>query len=96
MLILVCYDIADVAGEGRRRLTRVARRCSDYGIRVQYSVFELRVAKAQWVKVRSLLLAEIDPEQDSLRFYFVGDDDAGRTEHHGVRTPLALEDPLII
>jgi hypothetical protein len=35
MLHLVAYDISDP-----KRLSRVARVCKDYGIRVEYSVFE--------------------------------------------------------
>lgn len=40
MLILITYDVSTVEQAGRRRLRRVARACSDYGTRVQKSVFE--------------------------------------------------------
>ena len=38
MLTLLAYDITD-----HKRLARVARVCEDYGVRVQYSVFECRL-----------------------------------------------------
>jgi predicted CDP-diglyceride synthetase/phosphatidate cytidylyltransferase len=38
MLIVVTYDVSTVEAAGRRRLSRVARACKDYGQRVQKSV----------------------------------------------------------
>ena len=35
MLTLVAYDISD-----HKRLAKVARVCEDFGVRVQYSIFE--------------------------------------------------------
>ena len=49
MRVLVSYDVSTVNLAGRRRLRRVAKKCLDYGIRVQNSVFECNVDAAQWV-----------------------------------------------
>ena len=50
MLIVVCYDVAVDQG-GPKRLRRIAEACKDYGVRVQYSVFECRLEDKDWVAV---------------------------------------------
>ena len=49
MLMLITYDISLEDAEGQARLRRVAKLCLDYGVRVQYSVFECDIAPDQWV-----------------------------------------------
>lgn len=95
MLMLVTYDVSTVTPEGRRRLRRVARACLDYGQRVQNSVFECEVDPAQWAALRARLQAEIDLEQDSLRFYRLGAEGRRRVEHLGARSVLDLDGPLV-
>ena len=95
MLIVVCYDISQQSPAGTRRWRKVVQACKDYGVRVQYSVFELSVEGADWVRLKSRLLKAIDAEQDSLRIYYIGADDARKTEHFGVREPLDLAGPLV-
>ena len=94
MLIIVTYDVSTVNPAGQRRLRRVAQACEDYGQRVQKSVFECRLGDVQWVNLRARLLEEIDPAEDSLRFYFLEGDT--RIEHHGCGKPTDLEGPLIV
>jgi CRISPR-associated protein Cas2 len=96
MLMLIAYDVSTEDGEGRRRLRRVARACLDYGQRVQNSVFECEVDPAQWTKLRSRLIAEIDPASDSLRFYRLGARGRARVEHVGAKPVVELEGPLVI
>lgn len=96
MLVLVTYDVSTVEKAGRRRLRRVARACSDYGTRVQKSVFECQVGQREWVELRYRLLSESNPEEDSLRFYFLDEGAVQRTEHHGVSKPVDLSEPLIL
>jgi len=95
-LILVAYDVSTVTAQGRRRLRRVAKVCQNYGQRVQNSVFECWVDAAQWVNLRAAVSAEIDPESDSLRFYFLGDRWRGRVEHVGAKPTYDPEGPLIL
>ena len=95
MTVLVAYDVSTVEPAGRRRLARVARACKDYGVRVQKSVFECQVGQEQWARLRDRLLAEYNPDEDSLRFYFLDETALRRTEHHGVAKPLDLTEPLI-
>jgi len=72
MVVLVTYDVATTSAEGRRRLRQVARKCLDFGQRVQNSVFECQVDWEQWTRLRLDLLELIEPSEDSLRFYFLG------------------------
>lgn len=93
---MVSYDVETVSEGGARRLRRVARACRDYGQRVQFSVFECEVAPDQWVMLRARLLREIDPERDSLRFYFLGASGKRRIEHVGAKPAPDLDGPLIV
>jgi CRISPR-associated protein Cas2 len=93
MFVLIAYDVATMDRAGTRRLRRVAQACKDYGQRVQNSVFECRVDEKHWILLRDRLLATIDRNQDSLRFYFLDADTA--IEHYGAKEPVNLEAPLI-
>jgi CRISPR-associated protein Cas2 len=96
MLVLVSYDVAMSNEQGPKRLRRVAKICQDYGQRVQYSVFECLVDPAQWAILRERLIREINPEEDSLRFYFLGSNWRRRVEHVGAKKAIDPEGPLII
>ena len=95
MMVLITYDVSTESDGGKRRLRRVARACKDYGQRVQFSVFECELDPAQWVKLRARLLSEIDPKQDSLRFYQLGANWKPRVEHVGAKPALDLDGPLV-
>jgi CRISPR-associated protein Cas2 len=96
MFVLVSYDVSTTTTAGRRRLRRVARTCLDYGQRVQHSVFECQVDATKWAQLRLRLLDEYDPAEDSLRFYFLGNNWRHRVEHHGTKPSVDLEGPLIV
>ncbi len=85
MLVLVTYDVSTAEDAGKRRLRRIARLCMDHGQRVQWSVFECLLEPAEWVSLRADLLSTIDPEEDSLRFYFLGANWKRRVEHVGAK-----------
>ncbi len=93
MFILITYDVSTVEKEGMRRLRRVAQACKDYGQRVQKSVFECRIEPKHWVLLRGRLLDEIDPAEDSLRFYFLDEDQV--IEHQGSGRPVDFDGPLV-
>lgn len=95
MLVLVSYDVS-IEEKGQRRLRRVAKVCQNYGQRVQYSVFECVVDPAQWILLRQKLIDEIDPELDSLRFYFLGSNWKRRIEHIGAKKSIDLNGALIL
>jgi CRISPR-associated protein Cas2 len=96
MFVVVSYDVANVEAGGARRLRRVAKACKDYGQRVQYSVFECIVDPAQWTLLRQRLIDEIEPKEDSLRFYFLGSNWRRRVEHIGAKKTIDQEGPLIV
>jgi CRISPR-associated protein Cas2 len=96
MMVLVTYDVRTETAAGKRRLRRVAKICQNYGQRVQLSVFECLVDPAQWVAFRAGLTAEIDPADDSLRFYFLGANWQKRIEHLGAKPAYDPEGPLIV
>jgi CRISPR-associated protein Cas2 len=96
MYVLVTYDIQTTTPAGRRRLRNAAKTCLDYGQRVQFSVFELKVDPALWVACRERLLEIIDQEVDSVRFYFLGSDPGKHVEHHGVAPAHDIDGPLIV
>ncbi|GHE49002.1 CRISPR-associated endoribonuclease Cas2 [Camelimonas fluminis] len=96
MLVLVTYDVRTSEPGGAGRLRRVAKACRDFGQRVQYSVFEIEVDPAQWTLLRARLEGLIDPEHDSLRYYFLGANWSRRVEHVGAKPATDLNGPLII
>ena len=85
MLVVIAYDIKTKTSKGEGRLSRVAKICVDYGQRVQNSVFECDVDASELAKLKKLLLDAIDPENDSLRFYNLGNNYKKRIEHFGVK-----------
>lgn len=95
MMILVSYDVKTTSSEGARRLRRLSRACQDYGQRVQFSVFEIELDSSQWTFLKSRLCEVIDPEQDSLRFYYLGRNWQRRVEHVGKRRELDLNGALV-
>lgn len=63
-LWLVSYDIADP-----RRLARVARAMTRYGVRVQYSVFAVLAKTEEIRELKTLLATLIKPSEDDVRIY---------------------------
>jgi CRISPR-associated protein Cas2 len=96
MMVLVTYDVSTVTPQGRKRLTKVAKTCLDFGQRVQNSVFECQVSPDQWTALRLRLTDLFNPKEDSLRFYFLGANWQRRVEHLGAKPSVDLEGPLIL
>ena len=96
MMVLVSYDVRTTSVGGPRRLRRIAKVCLNYGQRVQFSVFELEVDPASWVGIKQQLRDLIDPDVDSLRFYFLGSKWQDKVEHIGAKPVLDLHGPLVL
>lgn len=96
MLIIVTYDVSTETPEGRRRLRRVAKVCERVGQRVQKSVFECQVDQMRYEALERDLLAEIDLEQDNLRFYRLTEPHELRIKQYGVFRSLDFEGPLLV
>ncbi|WP_028079633.1 CRISPR-associated endonuclease Cas2 [Solimonas soli] len=95
MMVLVSYDVTTIDAEGRRRLRKVAKACQDCGQRVQFSVFEIEVDPAQWASLKQKLVDLIEPEHDSLRFYYLGANWVRRVEHVGAKPATDFNGPLV-
>ena len=96
MMVLVSYDVSTVTPEGRKRLRRVAKACTNYGQRVQNSVFECNVDAALWENLKNILLSEINPDEDSLRFYYLGNKWHSKVEHFGAKPSVDPEGLLLL
>ncbi len=74
MLTLVTYDITD-----DKRLRRVAQTCEDYGVRVQYSVFECHLDEDEFSTFWLTLLDLINEREDRLVAYKIDSRSAKET-----------------
>ena len=66
MFVVVSYDIVD---DGRR--IKVCNTLKNYGRRVQYSVFECDLKRADVERLQRKLRRLINTDEDSVRFYFL-------------------------
>ena len=96
MLILVTYDVNTETEEGRKRLRKVAKCCVAHGQRVQNSVFECNIDWSQYLKLQNELKVIINIEEDSLRFYNLGNNYAEKVIHVGTKPSIDLEGDLIV
>ena len=96
MLVLVTYDVSTETKEGKRRLVKVAKRCVAHGQRVQNSVFECNIEWSQFVALQNELKKIINPDEDSLRFYNLGNSYKEKVVHIGIKPSIQLEGELIV
>ena len=64
MYTVVCYDVVS-----DRRRTRLLKRLKGYLPHVQKSVFEGEISDRRLVELRQMILATIDPAEDTVRIY---------------------------
>jgi len=95
LLVLITYDVSTSGSAGQKRLRKVAKVSQNYGQRVQNSVFECVVDAAQFAALKIELANIIDEEQDSLRFYKLGNHYKSKVEHIGIKLSVDVEGPLI-
>lgn len=96
MYLLITYDVSTVSNGGEKRLRHVAKICSDYGQRVQNSIFECKVNPAQYVEIKNRLISVISLEYDSVRIYHLHKLWQNRIEKLGVQKDYNIDDSLII
>ncbi|MDF1493667.1 MULTISPECIES: CRISPR-associated endonuclease Cas2 [unclassified Caproiciproducens] len=96
MLVLITYDVNTETPAGQKRLRKVAKVCVNYGQRVQNSVFECIMDAALCCTVKHQLEKIINPEKDSLRFYYLGDHYKTKVEHMGAKPSFDVTEPLIL
>lgn len=95
MMLVVTYDVNTTEAAGAKRLRKVAKICEKYGVRVQNSVFEVLVDAAELVVLKSLLSEVIDNENDSVRFYRLGNSYQHKIEVMG-KKPLVQAGSALI
>lgn len=96
MIVILTYDVNTTSSEGNSRLRRVAKVCESYGIRVQNSVFELLIDSSQLILIKSKLQKIIDKENDSVRFYLLGNKWEKKIEILGKAATMKYNDTLIL
>lgn len=74
----------------------VKKLCERYGLRVQNSVFEVLVDAAQLAKLKSDLASAIDFDQDSVRFYRLGNSYQNRIDTMGRTGIIQTGEPLLL
>ena len=96
MLVLITYDVNTETNAGKTRLRKVAKQCTNYGRRVQNSVFECNMDAAKCRQVKAILEEIIDKDKDSLRFYYLGDNYKNKVEHIGAKPGFDVTETLFI
>lgn len=96
MYILVTYDIAVTSPTGQKRLRKISQACSDYGQRVQHSVFECDVNEIQMTELIHRLEKLMNPSEDSIRIYKLIGQSRDEIIHKGIKEPVDYRDPLIL
>ena len=96
MMVLITYDVNTADAAGRKRLRQIAKQCVNYGQRVQNSVFECMLDPAQCKLLQAKLLSIMDPDKDSLRFYYLGSRYEKKIEHFGCKQTYLPGEPLIL
>ena len=96
MLVVITYDVNTETAPGRKRLRQIAKQCVNYGQRVQNSVFECSLDAAQLRTLKEKLVKLMDPETDSLRFYYLGNNYESRIEHFGRKAGYDPEGLLLV
>lgn len=96
MMVLITYDVSTESEGGKKRLRKVAKVCQNYGQRVQNSVFECILDPTIFKELKIKIEKIIDPERDSLRYYYLGDHFRKRVEHFGAKPSVDLEGTLIV
>ena len=87
MYIALAYDISSDCAN------RVRKHCEQYLVRAQKSVFEGEMSEKNYNRLKGILEAEIDPEQDSVIIYRLDSFGAVKKESIG-KTMLASLDYL--
>lgn len=96
MLVIITYDVSTGTADGRKRLTKVAKKCMAYGQRVQNSVFECNIDWSQFIMLQNELKKIINESEDSLRFYNLGSSYKEKAIHIGIKPSIPIDGDLII
>ena len=96
MMVLITYDVSTQNAAGKSRLRKVAKECVNYGQRVQNSVFECVLDASQLLQLKDRLVSLINEKEDSLRFYYLGNNYKTKVEHFGAKSTYEAEGVLMV
>ena len=96
MMVIISYDVATSSDGGKKRLRKVAKACQNHAQRVQNSVFEADLDHSTFLKLKAELLKLIDEDEDSLRFYYLGNNWKRKVEHVGAKKSYDPEGVIIL
>lgn len=96
MMVLISYDVSTTSAAGKTRLRKVAKECQNHAQRVQNSVFEANLDYSTFLKLKDRLLKLINTKEDSLRFYYLGNNWKNKVEHVGAKKTYDSEGVIII
>lgn len=96
MLILITYDVNTETSSGKKRLSKIAKICVNYGQRVQNSVFECDLDASQYLLVKNQLLKTMNEDTDSIRFYNLGNKYNTKIEKYGCKNSYDPEGNLLL
>lgn len=94
MRILVAYDINTENENGSKRLRKVAKSCSNYGKRVQNSLFECFISTAQLETLKNTLQSVIDENLDCVIIYHLSEN--AKKESMGTKSYTNMKDDTLI
>ena len=94
--VLVTYDICTTSVEGKHRLRAVAKICEGYGLRVQNSVFECHITKADLRTLVDQLSRTIDETVDRVGFYRISEPSELLVTVLGRGPEIEWSDPLVL
>ncbi|QKF92731.1 CRISPR-associated endonuclease Cas2 [Campylobacter sp. CCUG 57310] len=66
MNLIICYDIRST-----KRRNKVSNLLESYGLRANYSVFELDIKESDYYLIKSKIAKLIEPKSDKVLFYRV-------------------------
>lgn len=96
MMVIISYDVSTETENGKKRLRKVAKACEAHAQRVQNSVFEANLDYSTFMKLKDELIKIINVKEDSLRFYYLGNNWKRKIEHIGVKAGYDPEGLIIV
>ena len=96
MMVLISYDVSTADAAGKKRLRKVAKMCQNHAQRVQNSVFEADLDYSKFMILKNNLIGIINEDEDSLRFYYLGNNWSRKVEHVGAKKTYDPEGVIIV
>ena len=91
MFYVISYDIPD-----NQRRNRLAKVLKGFGSRVQYSVFEAHLTRAQFEQMKQAVNNIIDPDEDAVRYYALCRACVGRIEVPAVGDVTIAPETIVV